>query len=155
MPWIELVQIFALTAAAALMLVVSLWLISIPLRDVSIIDMAFSAMIASLLFITYWLTGTQGVISDLTLLLVFIWAARMSIYLVHRNWGHGEDPRYTRLRSWVPEGWSLHWLSLRQVFLLQGAVIWVLTLPQQIAMANADAADFGVLAAIGLGMWSA
>ena len=153
MPWIELVQIFALTAAVALALVLMLWLISIPLKDISIIDMAFSAMIASLLFITYWLTGKEGAISDLTVFLVLIWAVRMSIYLIHRNWGHGEDPRYTKLRSWVPEGWSFHWLSLRRVFLLQGAVIWVLTLPQQIAMVNADAADFGVFAAVGLCMW--
>ncbi len=153
MPWITLAQTFALTAAAALTLVLLLWLISIPLKDVSIIDMAFSAMIFSLLFITYWLTGAQGLTSDLILLLVFIWAARMSIYLVHRNWGHGEDPRYTKLRSWVPEGWPFHWLSLRQVFLLQGAVIWVLTLPQQVAMINSEAAHFGVFALIGLCMW--
>lgn len=153
MPWIELVQTAALTAAAALALVLLLWLISMPLRDVSIIDMAFSAMIATLLLVAYWLAGAQGVVPQLIIVLVLIWAARMSIYLIHRNWGHGEDPRYTRLRKWVAPGWPFYWLSLRQVFLLQGAVIWVLTLPQQIAMVTGSAADFGVLAATGLILW--
>jgi len=136
MPWTELAQTGALTAAFALAMVLLLWLISIPLRDISIIDMAFSALITALLVAAYWFAQASGVIPKLILALVFIWATRMSIYLVHRNWGHGEDPRYTRLRSWVAPGWPFHWLSLRKVFLLQGAVIWVLTLPQQIAMVS-------------------
>ena len=68
---------------------------------VSIIDMTFSSLIAILLLVAYNLSAASGLFAGLILLLVFIWALRMSVYLVHRNWGHGEDPRYTRLRSWV------------------------------------------------------
>lgn len=153
MPWFELVQTGVLTALVVLAMVLLLWLISIPLRDISIIDMAFSTLIVALLLVAYRVTGASGGIPGLILVLVFIWAARMSIYLVHRNWGHGEDPRYSRLRTWAPEGWRFHWLSLRQVFLLQGSVIWVLTLPQQIAMVTGSVVEFGVLAAIGVGLW--
>lgn len=153
MPWVELAHTGAYTAAIALALVLLLWLASIPLRDVSIIDMAFSAMIATLLLLAYYLAGAEGTVPGLILVLVCIWAARMTIYLVQRNWGQGEDPRYTRLRSWVAEGWPFYWLSLRQVFLLQGVVIWVLTLPQQIAMVTGDTVEPGVLAALGLGLW--
>ena len=153
MPWTELVQTGLLTAALALAMVLLLWLISIALRDVSIIDMAFSGMIALLLLVAHRATGAGGVVPGLTLWLVMIWAVRMTLYLVHRNWGHGEDPRYTRLRSWVPEGWPFHWLSLRQVFLLQGAVIWVLTLPQQIAMVTGAGAVFGTYAVLGASLW--
>ena len=97
MPWIELAQTAALTAVVALAMVLPLWLISMPQRDISIIDMAFSALIAALLVAAYRLAGVNRAIPDLILVLVLIRAARMSIYLVHRNWGHGEDPRYTRL----------------------------------------------------------
>jgi steroid 5-alpha reductase family enzyme len=153
MHWIALAQTMVLTAAVTLALVLTLWLLSIALRDVSIIDMAFSGMIAILLLVAHQAGGAGGLIPGLILILVMVWAVRMSVYLVHRNWGHGEDPRYTRLRKWVEPGWPFHWLSLRQVFLLQGAVIWVLTLPQQIAMVSGEQAEFGALAAVGLLLW--
>ena len=150
---IELGQIFAITAGTALLLVLLLWLVSMPLRDVSIIDMAFSGMIALLLFVAYWCSSAQGSVAVLILCLVLVWAVRMTVYLIWRNWGHGEDPRYTRLREWVPPGWSFHWLSLRQVFLLQGAIIWLLTLPQQIVMVTGGDAGFGFFAIAGLVLW--
>lgn len=148
-----LMEILAASAAVVLLLVVLLWLLGILLSDVSIIDMAFSSLIAAVLFVSYALADTQGAVIHLLLLLVALWAVRMTIYLVHRNWGHGEDPRYTRLRQWVEPGWPFHWLSLRQVFLLQGVVIWFVTLPQQIAIVNGDGIGLGLLALIGLCMW--
>lgn len=153
MSWILLTEVLTTTAFIALMLVLLLWLASIPLRDISIIDMAFSAMIAALLVTAYFLAGSQGPVPHLILILVLIWACRMTVYLVHRNLGHGEDPRYTRLRRWVAPGWPFYWLSLRQVFLLQGVVIWVLTLPQQIALVTGGAAGIGLLAIAGLALW--
>ena len=153
MPWMEIGHILAFTAAAALLLVLALWLLSIPLRDISIIDMAFSGLITLLLLGAYWRADAGGIIPNLIILLVMIWAGRMSVYLIRRNWGHGEDARYTRLRSWVPAGWPFYWLSLRQVFLLQGVVIWVLTLPQQVAMVTGGPSTFGALAAVGLALW--
>jgi steroid 5-alpha reductase family enzyme len=153
MPWYELISVFIATAATALVLVTALWLLSIPLRDVSIIDMAFASIIASLIILAWQLGGAEGHIPGLIVILVSIWALRMTVYLVHRNWGHGEDPRYTRLRSWVPEGWPFYWLSLRKVFLLQGVVVWVLTLPQQIAMVTGDTSSFGPWAIAGLALW--
>lgn len=38
-----------------------------------------------------------------------------------REWGEGEDPRYTKLGTWVDGDRAFAWLSLRQVFLLQGS----------------------------------
>ena len=151
MPVTELFSLFATTAGVTLAAVLLLWLLSIPLRDVSIIDMAFAAVIASLVTIAWLATDSPAGAPRLILVLVLIWALRMTVYLVHRNWGHGEDPRYTRLRGWVPEGMPFHLLSLRQVFLLQGAVIWVMTLPQQIAMLTGGAVGF--LALTGLALW--
>ena len=123
-------ELLITTAGITLAAITSLWVISIIIRDVSIIDMAFSGLISVLIGFSFWKTQAQGPAALITLFAVLIWGLRMSVYLVHRNWGHGEDVRYTRLRSWAPEGWAFHWLSLRQVFLLQGVVIWLLTLPQ-------------------------
>jgi len=153
MPWTDLAQLLLITAGTVLTLVILLWLLSIPLRDISIIDMAFSLLIATTLLLVYWRSGMPGGVPGLIVSLVSIWAMRMAAYLVHRNWGHGEDPRYTRLRQWVAPGWPFHWLSLRQVFLLQGCVIWALTLPQQIAIANGATASVGALAIAGTCLW--
>jgi steroid 5-alpha reductase family enzyme len=153
MPWAALTDVLMLTAATALALVLILWLISIPLKDISIIDMAFSGLVALLLLLAYHATGAGGIIPGLIIVLTLTWALRMSVYLIHRNWGQGEDPRYTRLRQWVAPGWPFLWLSLRQVFLLQGAVIWILTLPQQIAMVTGSGAGIGPWAMAGVALW--
>lgn len=108
MPLIEIGQLLLLTAAVAFLMVLLLWLLSMLLRDVSIIDMAFSGIIALLLLVAYWQANAAGVIPRLLILLMLVWPIRMSVYLIWRNWGHGEDPRYTRLRDWVPAGWQFH-----------------------------------------------
>ncbi|MCR9106162.1 MAG: DUF1295 domain-containing protein [Gammaproteobacteria bacterium] len=149
----EIVQLLLITLGASLAMVVALWLVSIVLHDVSIIDMAFAAMIALLIAVAFVFTQAQGAMALLLLALGTIWAVRLTVYLVWRNWGAGEDPRYTRLRGWVDPGWPFHWLSLRKVFLLQGAVIWVLTLPQQIAMATGDSVSPGLVAGLGSVLW--
>ena len=148
-----MLELLLATAVLVLSVVIVLWGLSIAIRDVSIIDMAFSSLIAGVVAFIYWFSNASGQAATLTLGLVIIWALRMTVYLVNRNWGHGEDVRYTKLRSWVPEGWPFYWFSLRQVFLLQGAVIWVLTLPQQIAFVMAPATGVTMIGWIGVALW--
>ncbi|MFK7731160.1 MAG: DUF1295 domain-containing protein [Pseudomonadales bacterium] len=147
----ELLPLLGLTASLALGLVLLLWLISIPLRDVSIIDMAFSSIIWALVCIAWFSEGKPSGAPFLSVILISIWALRMTVYLMRRNLGHGEDPRYSRLRGWVDEGWPFYILSLRQVFLLQGVVIWLLILPQLVLIKNGG--DIGVLAVLGTVLW--
>ena len=118
----------------ALAVVAGLWLLSIAIRDVSIIDMVFGLIMTLLISVAWWRGGHRDPAYLLMLGLVLLWVLRMTTYLVHRNWGHGEDARYTRLRSWVEGEWAFHWLSLRKVFLLQGVVLWLATLPAQVFM---------------------
>ena len=146
-------ELLITTAGITLAAITSLWVISIIIRDVSIIDMAFSGLISLLIGFSFWKTQAQGPAALITLFAVLIWGLRMSVYLVHRNWVHGEDVRYTKLRSLAPEGLAFHWLSLRQVFLLQGVVIWLLTLPQQIFFWVAPAVDMTAIAWLGLSLW--
>jgi steroid 5-alpha reductase family enzyme len=148
-----MIDLFMSTGVLVLCAVLFLWVISIVIRDVSIIDMAFSGLIALVILYSAWVAGADGQAATLTQALVVIWGVRMSVYLIHRNWGHGEDVRYTKLRSWVPEGWAFNWLSLRQVFLLQGVVIWMLTLPQQIFFALGPKLSMDTLAWVGVALW--
>ncbi|WP_116367005.1 DUF1295 domain-containing protein [Parahaliea mediterranea] len=146
--------LFLATAALALGAVLLLWLLSIPLRDVSIIDMAFAGILAGIAVLAYVLADTIAPLQLMLLGMVLAWALRMSAHLLRRNWGHGEDPRYARLRTWVDNDRAFIWLSLRQVFLLQGVVIWLVALPLQVGMlAPADTTP-GALAWAGLALWA-
>ncbi len=133
----------------ALGAVLGLWLLSIPLRDVSIIDMVFGVIMSAIVALSWQRGGHGHPGATAALALVLLWALRMTAHLVRRNWGHGEDPRYTKLRSWVEGEWAFHWLSLRKVFLLQGVVLWLATLPAQIFLLSPEAPALPLLLGVG------
>ena len=140
---------FGVTMAAVLLL----WLVSIPLRNVSIIDMFFAVILLAIALVSFALGDGAPARQRLVAALVGLWAARITVHLVRRNWGHGEDPRYTKLRSWVSDDRAFIWLSLKKVFLLQGVVIWFASLPVQFAMVYREPADLGWAAAAGAAVW--
>ncbi|HLF31722.1 MAG TPA: DUF1295 domain-containing protein [Xanthomonadales bacterium] len=150
----ELLPLTATSLGVAIVLVLLLWLISIPLRDVSIIDMLFAVILLAITAVAYMLGAGAAERKLLVLGLVGIWALRITFHVVRRNWGHGEDSRYTKLRSWALDDRSFHWLSLRQVFLLQGVVLWLVSLPVQFAMAQPEPASLGWAALGGTVLWT-
>jgi steroid 5-alpha reductase family enzyme len=64
--------------------------------------------------------------------LVGVWAARLSGHIFTRSRSHGEDPRYLSvLGGPLPEvGMGV---AIRRVFLIQGAAVWLVSLPLQAA----------------------
>ena len=150
----ELLILLFTNFGVAMVAVVVLWLISIPLRDVSIIDMFFALILLSITAVSFVLGSGVEARKQLLLLLVGLWAIRITAHLVKRNWGHGEDPRYTRLRSWTKDDRSFVWLSLKKVFLLQGIVIWLVSLPVQVGQTYTTPAALGWLAWLGTGVWA-
>lgn len=144
-------MLLAANLGVAIAAVVLLWLASIRLRDVSIIDMFFATILLAIAVVSYGLGDGLPERKRLIVALVAIWALRMTVHLVKRNWGHGEDPRYSKLRTWVSSERAFVWLSLRQVFLLQGVVIWFASLPVQLGQAFTTA--LGWPAMVGCGVW--
>jgi steroid 5-alpha reductase family enzyme len=109
-------------------MVTLLWLLSIPLRNVSIVDI-FWGMGFVLTNLWYYIAGEGNPERKLLLLvLVSIWGLRLSIYLAWRNVGKGEDFRYEQFRKdYGPERYW--WLSYFQVFLLQGLLMGLIAVP--------------------------
>ena len=156
MDWIELYNRtillnFAIIGGSVLVL----WLISIRVRDVSIIDMAFASILLAVTCCGYYFGNGLEARKQLILALVAIWAFRITLHLVRRNWGHGEDVRYSKLRSWVNDDQAFIWLSLRQVFLTQGVVLWLVSLPIQVALIYGAPPELGWLAYVGAVICSA
>ena len=150
---LEISLLLAINFGVAIGSVLLLWVISILIRDVSIIDMFFAVIILAITVVSFLLGDGADDRKLLLLALVGLWATRITVHLIKRNWGHGEDVRYTKLRSWVNDERSFIWLSLRKVFLLQGVVLWLCSIPVQVAMVYATPATLGWIAIVGSALW--
>lgn len=145
-------QVLGATAAAIAVLMVTTWLVSLLLRDASIVDIVWG-----LGFVV--VAATSAAVGDgyadrrmLLLALVGVWGLRLSAYLAWRNLGHGEDKRYVAMRRhWGDRFW---WVSFFQVFVLQGVLMWIVSLPVQLSATAAEPARLGPLAVVGVSLWT-
>ncbi len=105
-----------------------LWLISLVLKNSSIIDIFWGTGFVITSWITFFRTlETAGPRDLLILVLVTIWGLRLSFYVLWRNAGKGEDFRYAKWRNEAGDRWW--WISYFKVFLLQGLIMWVIAAP--------------------------
>ncbi len=146
----------ALTNSALFILgffVLTVWLVSIALRDSSIVDIFWGLGSAAVAWVVWLSAGAGTTRSVLMLVAVTLWGVRLGVYIGMRNWG-SEDRRYARLRQHVTsQGKSYTLYSLRAVFATQGFFMWVCTLPAVVAISSPAPAELGVLAWIGVGLW--
>jgi steroid 5-alpha reductase family enzyme len=140
------------SAAAIAVLMIGTWLVSLPVRNASIVDLIWGFGFV----VVAWTTalgldegGLEGRSLVLTVLTT-IWGLRLSGYLAWRNIGKGEDFRYVAMRK--KHGSAFPLVSLATVFLLQGVLMWVVSLPVQAGQHSS--APFGVLAWLGMASWA-
>ena len=109
-------------------LVTLLWLWSVLIKNVSIVDIfwGFGFVVVNAFYV-YNLEDIEPR-NLLLLILVSLWGLRLTIYLAIRNIGKGEDYRYQQFRKDYGEN-RYWWFSYFQVFLLQGALILIVSLP--------------------------
>lgn len=109
-------------------LVTLLWLLSVAIKNVSIVDIfwGFGFVIVNAFYV-YNLVAINPR-NWLLLILVSIWGLRLTLYLAIRNIGKPEDYRYQQFRKnyGAKRYW---WFSYFQVFLLQGGLILIVSLP--------------------------
>ena len=117
-----MVQLYYQASFLIFILVTILWIWSVYLKDVSIVDI-FWGLGFVILNIFYVLnSGDLNSRKILLLVLVSVWGLRLSIYLAYRNIGKGEDFRYQEFRrKFGPKRYW--WFSYFQAFLLQGALM--------------------------------
>lgn len=121
-------QIYIQALFVIIVMMTILWLFSIILKNVSIVD-PFWGMGFIVLGIFYYINAEGFEIRKLILLsFLLIWGLRLSIYLGWRNRGKGEDFRYRKFREdyGVTRYW---WISFFQTFLLQGILLWLISAP--------------------------
>jgi len=109
-------------------LVSLLWLLSLFLKDSSIVDIFWGTGFVLVGWFYFALTPNGFAARKwLISLMVTIWGLRLSLHILRRNWGHGEDFRYQKWRQEAGRSWW--WRSYFKVFLLQGVIMWIVSAP--------------------------
>jgi steroid 5-alpha reductase family enzyme len=127
------------------------WAAGLRLRDVSIVDVVWGLGFV----LVAWIAAATGEGDPgrrlLLAVLVTVWGLRLAGYIAARKLRHpGEDPRYG---AWRENHGDRFWLvSLFTVFLFQGLLVWIVSLPVQGAAAQDGA--LGALDAAGVALWA-
>jgi steroid 5-alpha reductase family enzyme len=147
----SLFQIICLSFAVVLAYMTAVWLISLALRNASIVD-AFWGLGFALLAAVYFAVA-DGFLGRKILIttLVAVWGLRLSMYILWRNWGQGEDYRYRAFREKAGE--RFWWISFFQVFLLQGVLLWLISAPILGAMLYDSPDTLTVVDILGATVW--
>ena len=136
---------------AIMAMMVSLWIVSVRIRNSSIVDIFWGVgfVLAALL---YFVLGRGYPLRKiLVLILVAIWGLRLSLHIFIRNRGHGEDFRYQRWREHA--GGRYWWTSFFRVFLLQGILMWFISMPLLAAQFHTEPAALTLFDIVGLVVW--
>jgi len=128
----------------------SLWfIVSLITKRNDVADIAWGL---GFVLVSWTALSFSDVVSQQGLLvasLVTVWGVRLAIHIARRNWGRPEDYRYSAWRA----AWG-RWFYLRsfaQVYVLQGALMFLIALPTVFVMQNGG--DVTLLTAIGVAVW--
>jgi steroid 5-alpha reductase family enzyme len=146
-------ETYLIGLATVLGLMTLLWLVSLVLRNSSIVDPFWGTgfVIANWVYFALTPDGFAGR-KWLVSILVTVWGLRLSLYLLWRNWGKGEDFRYRKWREEAGKKWW--WQSYIRVFLLQGILLWIISAPLLGAQYAATPARLTVLDLIAIPVWA-
>jgi steroid 5-alpha reductase family enzyme len=143
---------FLIGLAAALAAFTALWLVSLALRNASIVDIFWGPGIVLVGWLYHLMASPRTGSGLLVCALVTAWGLRLAGHIAVRNAGGGEDFRYRQWRE--RSGPTFWWVSLFKVFLLQAVVLWVVSSP--LLLVQRPGAGFGGrwLVGVGLLLWT-
>ncbi|MGY5036607.1 DUF1295 domain-containing protein [Streptomyces sp. 900116325] len=151
------VTAFALNVAASAGAALAVMLVTFAVAMVKgfhrIVDIAWGIAFTAVAIVTWVLSagyGDDGRRLAVTLA-TGVWGLRLAFHIARRGRGNGEDPRYARMIARAPGNPALY--ALRTVYLLQGALVWLVSLPVQMAAYIPEGID--ALLVLGLALWAA
>lgn len=114
-----------------------LWLLSVRLRDVSIVDIAWGPGFVLMAGVGIVLAVDPGQRAWWAACTTALWGVRLGLHLALRSRGGGEDARYAAMREAHGDAFPLR--SLVTVFWLQAVLIAVLCAPIWVAVRSSGA----------------
>ena len=133
-------------------LMICLWLLSLKLKDASIMDIFWGPGFVLVAWLTYFMADGFWGRKLLVAVLITLWGLRLALHIAVRNFGKGEDRRY---RAWrLQYGNRFWWVSFFKVFFLQGILLWVISLGVQAVQMASTPGKFVWLDALGFAVWA-
>ena len=129
-----------------------LWLLSLHLKDSSIVDIFWGTGFVIVFWIATFL-ASRPITPRLILLgiIVTVWGLRLSLYIYSRNKDKSEDFRYAAWRAEAGASWW--WRSFFKVFFLQGFLMWIIAIPLIAAQTGGDTSSLKCLDYTGTALW--
>lgn len=146
-------EILVITGLIVLVYMVVVWLVSLAIKDASIIDFMWGPGFILVAWVSYALTDGDSTRKLIVDSLVTIWGLRLGVHIYLRNRGKGEDYRYRQWREQAGPSWW--WRSFFKVNLLQGVVMWLVSVPLVVAQYHPQPPAFTLLDVLGIGLWVA
>jgi len=145
-------EIYALALLVIMGLMTLLWLVSLRLKNSSIVDIFWGAGFVVSTWFYYSLTPDGFLLRKVIIaILTTLWGLRLSLYILWRNWGRGEDFRYQVWRREAGAAWW--WRSFFKVFLLQGILMWIISAPLLAAQYKSTPDRLTIFDFLGVGIW--
>ena len=103
------------------------WLKTVSSGNVTVMDVLWGMGFVLIAWTRILLYDAFNFVAIACLVCVNLWGLRLGFVLHKRTKKRGEDPRYVRMRETAGRRWW--WVSLLQVFTLQGALLLIVALP--------------------------
>jgi steroid 5-alpha reductase family enzyme len=131
----------AATAAAAILLMLAAFVPAAAKNLYRVVDVVWGLAFALVAAVSFALSAGHGDTSRRVLVtaLTVVWGLRLALHIGRRGHGKPEDPRYEQFLAKAKGNrgeLSRRWYALTRIFLLQGVLVWFVSLPVQ-------AAEFG------------
>lgn len=121
-----MIQIYLNSLILIISLMTVLWIVSLLIKNVSIVDIFWGLGFVITNAYYYFAAGTFYPVPTILFVMVFIWGIRLSGYLAWRNIGKEEDFRYQEFRRKYGAK-NYRFISFFQTFLLQGVLMWIIS----------------------------
>ncbi len=141
----------SLSTGIIICMVTGLWLVSLALRNSSIVDVFWGTGFVIVNFATFSLSQ-RSLPQTLLTVLVTLWGLRLSVYIYLRNKGRPEDFRYAQWRREHGARWW--WVSFFKVFCLQGVLLLIIALPLIAVQTTRSARSLSLLDFAGTVLWT-
>ncbi|UCD38911.1 MAG: DUF1295 domain-containing protein, partial [Fidelibacterota bacterium] len=131
--------------------VTAVWILSLLVKNTGIMDIFWGP--GFVLVSAWYFLATDGYDPRrwLIISLVALWGFRLAGYILLRSKGQPEDPRY---HAWRLAGGSYWWWqSYLKVFILQGLILWIISMPLLAAVAAVEPAYVTWMEAVGVLLW--
>ncbi|MGW4921732.1 DUF1295 domain-containing protein [Streptomyces parvulus] len=155
LPWGAFGAGLGWAAAAAFAVMLVTFAVAVRKGVHRVVDAAWGVGFAAVAVVTSAVAAAAGegdpVRQVLVTVLTVVWGLRLAVHIGRRGRGHGEDPRYDAMLAKAPGNRNLY--ALRMVYLLQGALVWLVSLPVQAAAYGSGPVT--LLAWTGTAVWAA